>query len=136
MKELSRSLEVWKKFKTSRDVQMPRCRITISEVTHELLIRLLISKTSIKKIVKTFSGFLNAGKLQTEQNLITHRPSGLHSSPYLFWTATTANLYLHDYKLLQYFKRIGNKENKEKNTLFLVKIKCHYSEVIVSYHVN
>ena len=64
--------------------QLPRSRITISEVTHELFIDHVFwcPKGPLKKFIETFSWYLYAGKLKTEQKLIVL--SCLHSPPYLF----------------------------------------------------
>ena len=68
-----------------KSLNFPRCRITKSEVTHELFMHHASwrSKISLKKFLKTFSWGLDAGKLKTEQKLIV-LPC-LHSPPYLFW---------------------------------------------------
>ena len=51
---------------------MPRCRITMGVVTHELFIHYAswCPKIPLKMFVKTFSWCLDAGKLKTEQKLI------------------------------------------------------------------
>ena len=65
-------------------INLPRSRITIREVTHELFIHHAswCPKGSLKKFIEIFSWYLYAGKLKTEQNLIV-LPC-LHSPPYLF----------------------------------------------------
>ena len=64
---------------------MPRCRIMISEVTHELFIHHAswYPKISWEKFMKTFSWCLDAVKRKTEQKLIIFQCP--HSPPYLFW---------------------------------------------------
>ena len=65
-------------------INLPRSRITIREVTHELFIHHAswCPKGSLKKFIETFSWHFYAGKLKTEQKVII-LPC-LHSLPYLF----------------------------------------------------
>ena len=65
-------------------INLPRSRITIREVTHELFIHQAswCPKGSLKKFIETFSWHFYAGKLKTEQKVII-LPC-LHSLPYLF----------------------------------------------------
>ena len=63
---------------------MPRCRITISVVTHELFIHYAswCPKIPLKMFLKTFSWCLDAGKLKTEQKFIV--PLRLHAFSAIF----------------------------------------------------
>ena len=65
-------------------INLPRSRITIREVTHELFIHHVswCPKGSLKKFIETFSWHFYVGKLKTEQKVII-LPC-LHSLPYLF----------------------------------------------------
>ena len=63
-------------------MNLPRCRVTKSEVTRELFIHHAFWCPKIP-LMKTFSWCLDAGKLKTEQKLIVI--PCLLSPPYLFW---------------------------------------------------